>query len=194
MGAIIGTPMERRDSAIRCVAFSPDGTRIVPGSSDSTLRLWEGVKGVTIGTPMEGHAKRVSCMEFSPDSTRLVSGSSDCTLRLWDAATGASISDPMKDHTDGVNCVVFSPDGTRHVSGSDDGTLWLWGASSCAQLAIIGDNYSIFQAEFSICGYCVISRQRMWDVNTPPPSLVTALSSFHIHPFLPFGSMGKVTR
>ncbi|KIM25141.1 hypothetical protein M408DRAFT_74796, partial [Serendipita vermifera MAFF 305830] len=111
---------------VYCVAFSPDGTRVVSGSGDKTLRLWDGVTGASIGDPMKGHTEYVTCVAFSPDGTRVVSGSGDKTLRLWDGVTGASIGDPMEGHTEDVPCVAFSPDGTRVVSGSADKTLRLW--------------------------------------------------------------------
>ncbi|KIM25847.1 hypothetical protein M408DRAFT_47414, partial [Serendipita vermifera MAFF 305830] len=99
--------------SVNCVAFSPDGTRVVSGSFDNTLRLWDGVTGASIGDPMEGHTQNITCVALSPDGTRVVSGSFDKTLRLWDGVTGASIGDPMEGHTHYVRCVAFSPDGTR---------------------------------------------------------------------------------
>jgi len=56
-------------SSVVHVAFSPDGTRIVSGSYDKTLRLWDGTTGASIGEPMEGHTDKVSCIAFSPDGT-----------------------------------------------------------------------------------------------------------------------------
>ena len=67
------------------VAFSPDGQRIVSGSRDKTLRLWDATSGAPIGAPLRGHDERVSSVAFSPDGQRIVSGSADKTLRLWDA-------------------------------------------------------------------------------------------------------------
>ena len=73
-------------------AFSPDGTRIVTASDDSTARLWDAATGAQIGVPMR-HEESVYSAAFSPDGTRIVTASEDKTARLWDAATGAPIGD-----------------------------------------------------------------------------------------------------
>jgi hypothetical protein len=71
------------------VAFSTDGRRILSGSDDNTLRLWDAATGQPIGPPLKGHANAVNAVAFSPDGRRLLSGSTDNTLRLWDG-TGAT--------------------------------------------------------------------------------------------------------
>jgi hypothetical protein len=111
------------------VAFSPDGTRIVSGSDDDTLRLWDAATGHLIGPPITGHTDAVNCVAFSPDGERIISGSGDKTVRLWDSVTGQSIGAPLTGHTEWVYSVAFSPDGTRIVSGSWDQTLRMWDAS-----------------------------------------------------------------
>ncbi len=106
------------------VAFSPDGQRIVSGSGDNTVRLWD-LKGQAIGQPFRGHQGSVYSVAFSPDGQRIVSGSDDNTLRLWDLK-GQAIGQPFRGHERGVWSVAFSPVGQRFVSGSDDNTLRLW--------------------------------------------------------------------
>jgi len=74
-------------ASVHSVAFSPDGTRIVSGSWDTTLRVWDAQTGQEI-LSLQGHTGGVVRVTFSPDGKRLVSGSGDKTLKVWDPQTG----------------------------------------------------------------------------------------------------------
>jgi WD40 repeat protein len=68
------------------VAFSPDGRRIVSGSADHTVKVWDAVTGQETIT-LRGGASPVTCVAFSPDGRRIVAGGWD-GARVWDAGTG----------------------------------------------------------------------------------------------------------
>jgi WD40 repeat protein len=73
------------------VSYSPDGKRIVSGSEDNTLKVWDAATGQETLT-LTGHMGEVTSVAFSPDGTRIVSGSWDKTLKVWDAATSSQQS------------------------------------------------------------------------------------------------------
>ncbi|KIM58957.1 hypothetical protein SCLCIDRAFT_127030 [Scleroderma citrinum Foug A] len=130
-------PLQGHTDLVTSVEFSPDGKRIVSGSSDKSVRVWDADTGVQIGSPLQGHTDWVMSVGFSPDGTRIVSGSEDKTVRVWDANKGLQIGSPLQGHTDLVRSVEFSPDGTRLVSGSDDKTVRIW--DSGTEVTIIKD-------------------------------------------------------
>jgi WD40 repeat protein len=109
---------------IRCVAFSPIGSRIASASRDGTAIVWDATSGRAVQT-IKGHAGSVSGVAFSPDGKWLATASSDRTVKVWDAATGTELH-TLKGHAGPVWCVAFGPDGTRLASGSFDHTVKVW--------------------------------------------------------------------
>jgi WD40 repeat protein/tRNA A-37 threonylcarbamoyl transferase component Bud32 len=152
------------------VAFSPDGTRIVSGSRDKTLKVWDAQTGEEVLT-LTGHTEAVLSVAFSPDCKRIVSGSGDNTLKGWDAQTGEEIR-RLKGHSSSVLSVAFSPDGTRIVSGSADKTLRLWDAQTGREiLSLKGHTGPVNSVAFSPDGTRIVSggqdrMLRLWDART----------------------------
>jgi WD40 repeat protein len=115
--------LEGYTKQVNSVAFSPNGKRIVSGSIDKTVCIWDAGTGAALREPLQGHSKLVTSVAFSPDGKRIVSGSKDNSVRIWDAETGAALKEPWEGHTNWVTSVAFSPDGKQIVSGSKDNTV-----------------------------------------------------------------------
>lgn len=160
-------------ASVLSVAFSPDGSRIVSGSFDGKLLVWDARTGRSIGEPFEGHRGSILSVAFSPDGSKIVSGASDTTLRLWDAQSGQPIRDPLEGHRGTIRSVAFSPDGTRLASGSDDGTLCLWDVETGKLLRdpLKGHQGSVRSVTFSPDGSKIVSGAsdgtlRIWDARS----------------------------
>ena len=64
-----------------CMSFSPDGTRVVSGTYDQSVRIWNAITG-EIECELKGHSGVVESAMFSPDRTCVVSGSRDKLVRI----------------------------------------------------------------------------------------------------------------
>jgi len=142
-----------------CVAFSPDGKRVVSGSYDKTIRVWDVERGQMVSSPFEGHTAGIQCVAFSPEGKRVVSGSHDHSIRIWDAETGKPMTRPCEGHTGGIWSVAFSPNGKYIVSGSEDGTIRIWDAETGSILLqpFKGHTDGVSSVAFSPDGKCVAS-------------------------------------
>uniref|UniRef100_A0A1I7W106 F-box domain-containing protein n=4 Tax=Onchocercidae TaxID=6296 RepID=A0A1I7W106_LOALO len=127
-GRCVIRTFEGHTQGISCVQF--DGDRIVSGSSDNTIRVWD-IKSSTmpgLGTmTLTGHSDTVRCLHLS--GNRLASGSNDLTIKVWGLAvnrTWSSIAcrQTMIGHTNFVRCLQMEKE--RLISGSYDHTLKIW--------------------------------------------------------------------
>lgn len=112
---------------VRGVVHLPCGRRIITGSFDGSIRLWDLESGTQIGDSWrdEENETGVNIIALSPNGITVASGSRDGTVRLWDVKTRSIIA-RWKGHTWSVLSVCWSADGERVVSGSDDGTVRVW--------------------------------------------------------------------
>jgi WD40 repeat protein len=103
------------------VAFSPDGSYIVSGSFDTTIKLWDR-KGQLIKTFNRSRGI-VSALGFSPDSRRVACGSNN-TIEVW-TFDGIFIQ-AFAAHENYISCIEYHPEGHLIISGSWDTTVKVW--------------------------------------------------------------------
>ncbi|KAF5329178.1 hypothetical protein D9611_013186 [Ephemerocybe angulata] len=163
-------PLTGHTGQVTSAAFSWDGTKIVSGAGDHTVRVWDSVTGAG-QTILAGHTNVVRSVAFSPDGKNIVSGSFDNTVRVWDVV-GGGVKRVLEGHSDEVWSVDFSPDGSRIASGSEDRTVRIWNASTGkVQHVLEGHNEAVTSAVFSGDGSRIFSASydrsvRVWGALT----------------------------
>ncbi len=131
-GAPVGSPLKLQE-AIRAVAISPDGQRVLAGHNQSfgrssTGQFWDVAAGKPIAKPL-AHQGPIRAAAFSPDGRKAAVASDDGTARLCDPLRGEALGAPLA-HKGPVRAVAFSPDGSLLATGSDDHTARLWDTAS----------------------------------------------------------------
>ena len=175
----LGKPVHRlfKRNWVLAVAFSPDGTRLASGSTDTTVRLWD-TTGDRDSMTLQKHTGPTNVLAFSPDGKMLASGSTDKTVQLWDTTTGDPLA-TLTGHINGITALAFSPDGRTLVSGSTDGTIRFWqtATGAPADTLITGHTQSIKAATFFQNSSTLVSAAfngeiTFWDVETSQKSTV----------------------
>jgi WD40 repeat protein len=103
------------------VAFSPDGSLLVVGLFDGTVRFFSTDGWKMVGGGFEAHAGIVMSTVFSPDGRVLATAGSDGTVALWDVKTRKPIGTPVTVAPDKMVTAAFSPDGSDVFAVSTSG-------------------------------------------------------------------------
>ena len=117
-------PLLKHNSDILCVAFSPDGLKVLSASDDNTARVWDPTTGELAAPPLS-HQASVNWADFSPDGRKIVTASTDQTARVWDVATGDPLSPPLNHHC-AVRQAAFSADSLWVITTGTDNIQRRW--------------------------------------------------------------------
>jgi WD40 repeat protein len=115
-------------AAVMSVAVTPHDRRIISGSSDKTIKIWDMENGQELQT-LKGHTSGITQVLVTSDGSRIISGSEDWTIMIWKLQGGARPI-TLIGHKGKITCLALSPDGRFLASGSLDGKIKIWDAQS----------------------------------------------------------------
>lgn len=125
-GGSLQRALPRHDGAVRALAATPDGSRLVTGGDDHTIRIWNLTSG-RLERTLQGHLDSVRAVAVTPDGRRIVSGGTFDVVRVWDVASGQFV------HTiagqagcRAVYAVAIAADGRRVIFGGAGAVVQVW--------------------------------------------------------------------
>ena len=144
-----------------------EGTKVVSGAHDGSIRLWAfdnaangGKGGFGLTQSLLGHAREVTGLSIAGNN--LWSCSTDGAIRIWDIANGgvcqhaitmSSGPNPQQPlgHTNAVTCLLSftGPSGLFILSGSLDGTVKAWNAQTGECVGSTNNNEGV--VSMSLC-------------------------------------------
>jgi WD40 repeat protein len=158
-----------RDS-INSLAITPDGSRLITGSSDSTAKIWDIATGTLLHT-LIGHTSGISSVVITPDGSRVITGSWNHSAKIWDIQTGALLH-TLTGHTAEIISVAITPNGSRVITGSWDHSAKIWDVATGTLLhTLIGHTSEVNTVAIMPDDSRVITASRdntakIWDIAT----------------------------
>jgi WD40 repeat protein len=137
-------------SRVYAIAFLRGSDRLITGSEDQTVRLWQVGTGECLRI-FEGHSRYVFSVAACPaigSSHLIASGSDDQTIRLWDVQTGECLK-VLEGQRGWIQALAFSPDGALLASGSTDETVKLWDVETGECLKTLEGHKEVRSVSFS---------------------------------------------
>ncbi len=112
----------QHESAVFSADFNRAGDKIVSGSEDGSVRIWDlTTREYKVFT---GHTREVWSVSFNRAGNKMVTGSQDRTVRVWDLTTGEC--KVFAGHAGEVESASFNAAGDTIVTGAEDGTVRVW--------------------------------------------------------------------
>jgi len=109
------------EDSVLSVALFTDNTKIISGSKDRNIKLWDIETGDCLRTFI-GHTKSVLSVVVFSDNTKILSASKDHTIKIWEVETGVCLR-TLLGHKHWVCCLSLFRNNTRLVSSSSDKTI-----------------------------------------------------------------------
>ena len=162
--------------AVRSIVFSDDGTLLLSGSQDNTVRVWEIATGQMLKT-FRGHGGQVQAAVFLPKGERILSASHDHTIREWSIDGYQEIRTlqgvVLNGHSDAVLDATFSQDQHQIVTASRDRTARVWSTSTGQPGMTLAEGHTylastavFFPGGKRLLTAAVDNTARIWDVAT----------------------------
>lgn len=105
-------------SAIHNLTFNLDGSRLLAGTGDGRIHIWNRHTGA-YAAGIKAHSRWCFTIAMHPDGQQLASGGGDHLIKLWSDQKG-TLARELKGHENDVHAMAFSPDGKRIYSAGDD--------------------------------------------------------------------------
>ena len=158
-------------SGVNVFSFSPDGKRLISGSKDGALKVWDVTQNYKVIKEFSFGDDAITALHYNHKGDKISIGSLEC-LQIYNSTTFKRMARKKKAHVTFVKSGNFSPDDHFIVSSSwKENALVVWESTSLKQVIELSEPIWTDEAFFSPDGNYIIScnhdnNAKIWDVKT----------------------------
>ncbi|CAO3591931.1 unnamed protein product [Absidia cylindrospora] len=108
---------------INVVRWTPEGRRLITGSSSGEFTLWNGLT-FNFETILQAHDSAVRAMDWSHNDNWMVTGDHSGIIKYWQS--NMSNLKMFQAHKEAIRDLTFAPSDTRFATCSDDSLIKIW--------------------------------------------------------------------
>ncbi len=153
------------DNTNRITSVAANNGKIVIGSRDKTLKIWDMENRQLINT-LTGHTSWIEHVII--DGNRIISAARDGNIKIWNMKTGEIIRTIPTKHRQRITTLTMH--NGNIISGSADGIIKIWNSETGRLIRTIDTNdhriTSIAVSGNKLISWNVFSRMHVWDMAT----------------------------
>jgi WD40 repeat protein len=113
------------EDAVRAIQLTPDGTRLITGSDDGKIRLFDVGGSAGTATILGAAGSPIRSLAIDSTGNLLAAGGFDGSIRLWDLRRPKAPPASVAGHTGATSALAFDPR-SRLLSAGFDGRIRIW--------------------------------------------------------------------
>ena len=164
---------------INVVRWTPEGRRLLTGSSSGEFTLWNGMS-FNFETIMSAHDSAVRAAEWSHDDTHLISADQDGNVKYWQR--NLNNIKIIQAHDAAIRDLAFAPTDTKFVTASDDATLKVYDfVEGSEDLTLTGHGWDAKTVDWHPTKGLLVSGSKDHQVKLWDPRNGRCLTTLHGH-------------
>lgn len=131
------TSLNKNKHPVNVVRWTPEGRRLLTGSSSGEFTLWNGT-GFNFETIMQAHDVAIRALCYSHNNDWLISADHDGVIKYWQP--NFNNVKVIQGHADAIRDLAFSPNDSKFVTAADDSSLKLFDFALGTEESILAGN------------------------------------------------------